>query len=118
MVVTLAGQFVLAIELEGNGYMYLYFLCFLVCFEMGITEWASLVRVCERGGNSQVYRNPTGLTVPLWLFCHGREDEEEGIGDEDDRNGVGSSGEESSIVPQYISDPRQHQQYWLQRFVG
>ena len=68
MVVTLAGQFVLAIELEGNGYMYLYFLCFLVCFEMGITEWASLVRVCERGGNSQVYRNPTGLTVPLWLL--------------------------------------------------
>ena len=46
--------------------MYLYFLCFLVCFEMGITEWASLVRVCERGGNSQVYRNPTGLTVALW----------------------------------------------------
>ena len=46
------------------------------------------------------------------------EDEEEGIGDEDDRKGVGSSGEESYIVPQYISDPRQHQQYWLQRIVS
>ena len=66
MVVTLAGQFVLAIELEGNGYMYLYFLCFLVCFEMGITEWAGLCE-CVRGGViAESTGHPTELTVP----CH------------------------------------------------
>ena len=40
-------------------------LCFLVCFEMGITEWAGLCE-CVRGGViAESTGHPTELTVPL-----------------------------------------------------